>query len=101
MKEFGLQRSAHWPIVAPTIWRSWSRTSSNRSTGFVTQPKNCGDVLCNPNCLLFCASLLHSLCSNEIGSKGLSRYLDRRKTDFLPANAVDRGPSRAKSYTAH
>jgi hypothetical protein len=39
MKEFGPWRNVHSPIVAPMIWRSWSRTSSARSTGFVPQLK--------------------------------------------------------------
>src|SRR6266436_6192799 len=79
MKVFGLSPNVLSPIVAPMIWRSWSRMSSIRSMGFVTQITNCADASCNPNCLLFCASLLHYLCRDQ-------QYLVLMRT-YVCANA--------------
>jgi hypothetical protein len=55
-----LRQHPHSSIVAPMIWKSWSRTSSTRSMGFVTQLTSCAGASCNPNCPLFCVNLLHS-----------------------------------------
>jgi hypothetical protein len=62
MKGFGPWRNAHLPIVARVMWRSWSKTSSTRSTVFVCQLRNYAAAYCNPECTLFCPSPLHYLC---------------------------------------
>jgi hypothetical protein len=43
------------------------RTSSARSTRFVSQLGNCAAAYCNPDCPLFCARLLHFLCRDQLG----------------------------------
>jgi hypothetical protein len=53
MKGFGLWRNERSPIVVPMMWRSWLRTSSARSTLFVSQLGNCAAAYCNPATLFF------------------------------------------------
>ena len=65
MKESGLSPNGTWPIAAPTMLRSWWKMSSVRSTPSAPHRRNCAAVFCNPNFLLFCARLLHSLCRRQ------------------------------------
>jgi hypothetical protein len=65
VKGVGPWRNERSPIVAPMMWRSWLRTSSARSTRFVPQLRNCAAAYCSPDCLFFCARLLHRLCRDQ------------------------------------
>src|ERR1035438_2015208 len=62
MKGSGLSPNVHSPIAAPMIWRSWSKTSSTRSTMYGAQGRSCAAASCNLTCLLFCVRILHYLC---------------------------------------
>src|SRR6266566_439396 len=52
-KEFGRWRNVYSPIVAPMISRTWSRTSSGRSTVFVARRGSYAVASCNLYCILF------------------------------------------------
>src|SRR5439155_2284484 len=50
---------------------AWFEIEPQRAPGpmWLLESANCADASCNPNCLLFCTSLLHSLCSYQIMEK--------------------------------
>jgi hypothetical protein len=58
----GRWRNERSPTVARMMWRSWSTTSSVRSTAFACQLRNYAAAYCNLDCLLFCVNPLHYLC---------------------------------------